>query len=504
MKQSRISIAEHYHRETKYTEAGLNNTPAVDFTQQPAPFKEYLSERALDLTSFLPLKKFPLTGARNKAVKPAVERDSVLGRLSRVLYFTYGVTGIVQSPGNAHLFRAAPSAGALYPIELYLATQGVPGIENGIHNFLVRLQQLVPVFDGDFLSELERIAFGHPAFRHAQAVVLVTANYQRSAWRYRERCYRRILLDAGHVVGNLALAAVHEGMLAVPCAGFLDDDANQLLFLDSQEESVMLLAPLVPAEVLERPVDLSAPVRRSAPAPCEVSADEALYSAFHRGSSVRADLPVARQPPRRDAVPLAGEPVPLREHLVDLGPSLPTTIIRRRSTRRFTGNDLEFGALAKILDFAERATARQPAPILHVPEWIETFVIVHGIAGLVPGIYRHRPDEHDLVPVRAGSFRHEACHFCLGQELGRDAAAIIVHAAHLPRALERFGERAYRYLHMDAGVLGQYMNLAAIHLGKGASGIGGFYDDEINELLGVAPEYCILYVTVLGDPASAE
>ncbi len=503
-RQGRLSIAEHYHEQTKYTEEGLNNLPAVDFTQQPAPFKEFLSERAVDLTSFLPLKKFPVTGSRNKALTPKVPRDSLLGKLSRILYFTYGVTGIVQSPGSVHLFRAAPSAGALYPIEIYLATQGVDGIENGLHDFLVRLHQLVPVFDGDFVAELERIGFGHPAFRHTQAVVVLTANYQRSAWRYRERCYRRILLDAGHVIGNLSLAAAHEGMLAAPCAGFIDDDANQLLFLDSQGESVMLLAPLVPAELLEREVDLNAPVRRSAVAPFEQGEEEALYCTFHRGSSVREDQPVTRRPHVEAAVPLAGEPVSLRADLIDLGPALPTTIIRRRSTRRFTGRDLELDALAKILDFGGRATSRRPHAITQVPELLETFVIVQGITGLVPGIYRYRTREHDLIPVRLGAFRHQTCHFCLGQELGRDAAAVVVHTAHLPRALEAYGERAYRYLHMDAGVIGQYMNLAAVHLGQGASGIGGFYDDEINELLGLPPEYSIVYVTVLGEPATQE
>ncbi|MGK7889388.1 MAG: SagB/ThcOx family dehydrogenase, partial [Leptolyngbyaceae cyanobacterium] len=90
---------------------------------------------------------------------------------------------------------------------------------------------------------------------------------------------------------------------------------------------------------------------------------------------------------------------------------------------------------------------------------------------------------------------------CLGQPLGKDAAAVIFHTADLAKAVERYGDRAYRYLHMDAGHLGQRINLAAIRLGLGVSGIGGFFDDMVNEVLGIPVDEAVIYITTLGRPA---
>ena len=154
---------------------------------------------------------------RFDCISPAViDESSELGRLARVLYFGYGVTGFAQTHTGTHLFRAAPSAGALYPAEVYVVTQGIAGLADGLHNYAVRHHQLVPVIDGEFGAELERICLGHPAVRQARATIIVTANYFRSAWRYRERCYRRALLDTGHVLGNVCLYSPLERLLAIP------------------------------------------------------------------------------------------------------------------------------------------------------------------------------------------------------------------------------------------------------------------------------------------------
>ncbi len=91
-------------------------------------------------------------------------------------------------------------------------------------------------------------------------------------------------------------------------------------------------------------------------------------------------------------------------------------------------------------------------------------------------------------------------YLCLGQELGRDAAAVVFHTADLKQAIKGYGDRAYRYLHMDAGHLGQRLNLAAIYLQLGVSGIAGFFDNQVNEVLGIPEDEAALYVTTLGRP----
>ena len=126
---------------------------------------------------------------------------------------------------------------------------------------------------------------------------------------------------------------------------------------------------------------------------------------------------------------------------------------------------------------------------------IETFVAVTGVEDLEEGCYYYAPKTQELRQIRFKNFRDELHYLCLGQELGRDAGAVVFHTADLQKAV---GDRAYRYLHMDAGHLGQRLNLAAIALGLGVSGIAGFFDDLVNEVLGIPNDEAVLYITTLG------
>ncbi len=132
---------------------------------------------------------------------------------------------------------------------------------------------------------------------------------------------------------------------------------------------------------------------------------------------------------------------------------------------------------------------------------METFIAVTRVRNLEEGCYYYAVAEHELRQIRFKNFQEQLHFLCLNQDLGRDAAVVIFHTANLERAIARYGERAYRYLHMDAGHLGQRINLAATALGLGVSGIGGFFDDQVNDLLGIPPEEAVLYITTVGKAA---
>ncbi|MBU6346615.1 MAG: SagB/ThcOx family dehydrogenase, partial [Cyanobacteria bacterium REEB494] len=131
---------------------------------------------------------------------------------------------------------------------------------------------------------------------------------------------------------------------------------------------------------------------------------------------------------------------------------------------------------------------------------IETFIAVSGVDGLEPGCYYYAPKAQELRQIRFKNFRSELHFLCLGQELGRDAAAVIFHTADLKKAVDKYGDRVYRYLHLDAGHLGQRLNLAAIHLNLGVSGVGGFFDNQVNDILGIPIDEAVVYITTLGRP----
>jgi SagB-type dehydrogenase family enzyme len=189
------------------------------------------------------------------------------------------------------------------------------------------------------------------------------------------------------------------------------------------------------------------------------------------------------------------------EHLSELS----NTIYKRRSTRAYTGDDLNFDELKALLDFTYQPQNYidqnlDPHPDYFDLNLIETFIVVSGVQGLDPGCYYYAPKAQELRQIRFKNFRRELHFLCLGQDLGRDAGAVLFHTADLKNAIAQYGDRVYRYLHLDAGILGQRLNLAAIRLNLGVSGIAGFFDDQVNEVLGIPIDEAVIYITTLGKP----
>jgi len=511
------SLAEIYHQKTKYFREEIANKPRqLDWSSQPAPFKDYHSERKIDLIPYLPFQKNPFTGKPLEYPPFGQEEDLGLGNISRLLYFTNGVTGILQYPNGSKLYlRAAPTAGGLYPTEIYLAVRDIPHLENGIYNFQVRDHTLIPLWEGNFWSEFSQYCFGHEAIQQSKLVVIMTAVFWRSAWRYEDRAYRRILLDTGHVLGNLNCYAQKEGLGVYPISGFFDQALNRLLFLEEDKEGVLMMNALPLLKTLK-----AREIRRSSVYPStlkwpETDQNTPLLLSLHQTSYLgpedfvfEGELPDAGS--NKDkylnsaSITMEGNSLDLEEKGIE------QTILERRSTRSYSGQPLFKDELADLLKFAyepailkdEGESENRGLPQVFDPTLLETFVIVHGVLELDSGVYYYSTIRQELRLIRKGNFKQNSWEFCLGQELGRDAAVIVVHASHLPNAVSKYGNRAYRYLHLDAGHIGQRINLAAIQMGLGASGIGGFFDDEVNDLLHLSLEYAIVYITTIGRPAA--
>ena len=184
---------------------------------------------------------------------------------------------------------------------------------------------------------------------------------------------------------------------------------------------------------------------------------------------------------------------------------LEKTIIKRRSTRAYSGDTISLEQLKALLDFTYQPQNYIEQGLDRSPDYfdlglIETFIVVSGVDGLEEGCYYYAPRSQELRQIRFKNFRQELHMLCLQQNLGRDAGAVLFHTADLDKAIAQYGDRAYRYLHMDAGHLGQRLNLAAIRLDLGVSGIAGFFDDVVNEVLGIPADEAVLYITTLGQP----
>jgi len=167
-------------------------------------------------------------------------RDSPLSllELSQLLWASQGITD--RRP-NVEL-RAVPSAGALYPVETYLAVHNAVGVEPGIYHYDVRNHQLEQLQLGDYRAETAAAALDQAIARTAGAVFIWTGVFPRSKWKYKQRAYRYVYLDAGHIAQNLALAAVGLGLGTCQIAALYDDEANALLGVDGEDESVVYMS----------------------------------------------------------------------------------------------------------------------------------------------------------------------------------------------------------------------------------------------------------------------
>ena len=158
-----------------------------------------------------------------------------LVELSRLLHAATGITD------SARGYRAAPSAGALYPIETYLIVHNVEGLEPGAYHYNVADHALEQLQTVDLRTEIVVAGIGQEMLGQAQICFVLSAIFQRTRWKYRERSYRYVLLEAGHIGQNLYLAATSMGMGACAVGAFLDDNLNDLLGLDGKEEAAIYL-----------------------------------------------------------------------------------------------------------------------------------------------------------------------------------------------------------------------------------------------------------------------
>jgi len=259
MPELRQSIAQHYHDRTKYDPQTLaSKSHSIDWAKQPVPFKEYKIGSSFDLKPYIQEK--PQEFADNPDAQ-------WWQRLSRLLFCSYGLTAKMPSMGSTVYLRSAPSAGGLYPAEVYVVSRGTPLLPPGLYNYQCRDHSLMHYWESDVWQALQSACLWHPTLENTQIAIIITAVFYRSEWRYEDRAYRRIFLDSGHLLGNIELASAITDYRPHLIGGFVDDAVNELLYVDSQLEGAVAVLPL--ADLLD--VKQNLPLGRTAlPSPTEI------------------------------------------------------------------------------------------------------------------------------------------------------------------------------------------------------------------------------------------
>jgi SagB-type dehydrogenase family enzyme len=236
MKSYEKGIGYRYLLETKY----YPNKPFQDdlgLIKSPPLYKTYPTVPRIILPRDFSVPRVNLaeTIAARRTQRKFTTEPLSLSELAFLLWTTQGIT----SPQG---YRAAPSAGALYPIETYLSVQNIKDVPAGIYHFNVRDFCLERLKEGNFASVLTEMALGQSMVRRAAVVFIWTAVILRSMSKYRNRAIRYIFLDAGHICQNLLLATTALGLGACPIGAFYDEEIDRLIGVDSHTEMTIYLA----------------------------------------------------------------------------------------------------------------------------------------------------------------------------------------------------------------------------------------------------------------------
>ncbi len=497
-----------YHNATKHSYWSVRTNPHhLDWANQPLPFKIYPTLKPLPLPREMPQTgKAALSVISQATVFPEGEVVPNLQSLAQILYFSAGVTKRKTYPGGELSFRAASCTGALYEIELYLVCGDLPDLEAGVYHFGPADLGLRKLRAGDYRRVLVRATGGEPAISHAPVTIICTGTYWRNAWKYQARTYRHFGWDNGTILANLLAMCAALGLPARVVCSFVDSEVNRLLNLDTEREVAFSMVPL--GYISRLPPE---PAKEMAPLALEtlpLSRTEVGYPAMremHEASSLlseeevaawRAQTLVAELPaPTGHTVPL--EVLSEEEMSRDL---IERVIFRRGSTRKFAQEAITFAQLSTMLDRSSRGI---PADFLdpYGAQLNDMYVIVHAVEGLTSGAYVFHRRRGVLECLKEGNFRSEAYHLGLEQELPAEASLAVFFLADLRLILEHFGNRGYRAVQLEAGILGGKLYLAACAQRLGATGLT-FFDDDVTTFFSPHAEgKCAIFLMALGRSA---
>ncbi|AGW12336.1 putative SagB-type dehydrogenase domain protein [Megalodesulfovibrio gigas DSM 1382 = ATCC 19364] len=517
-----------YHHATSHVRERLAGRE-LDWAHRPEVFKRYppgaveqllpLPACAVAAAQSLPLL---LQGRHARTGRPSLQQ------LSNILGLASGITRTRIQGGGAYHFRTWASAGGLFPCELYLALGGAwehadpeGRLVPGLWHHQPETHSLTLLRHGDALG-VAAMAAGLPEASSRPSrlagVACITAIVHRSAWKYGERAYRYLLLDAGHLAENLLLALWLEGYGAMWAADFKDDAMNALLGLDGEREICLLAIPFFSGEMPDAFAAMPAPA-----GPLAEFADRNAVQDASRCARVERPWPVllglhragniesrfvgrseAASPPAVETLFGADvrEPLPLQDaaavHAERLWPSISRTILSRRSQRRFVSEPVPaatFQAFCHLL--CDRSLQDRGARNLCLA------LGLRNIDGFSDGLYALDREGRTLTLLHPDAPHEALALACLGQTWMVRAAVQVCMVADVAACEGRWGPRSYRALGLAAGRLGQRVYLAATSLGWGACGVGAFFDDEAGAVLGLRGAARLLYAVPAGPVAEA-
>jgi len=370
-----------------------------------------------------------------------------------IIYYAASISTKKYYPTGTHRFlRVNPSAGALYPNELYFQARGVEGFEDGVYHYEVESNKAVLLYR---LKEAEGIE-PYMGYEMAMKGMLFLAVYYRSSWKYKNRAFRYCLLDAGHMLGSLESAALLMSRETSIVYDLKRRQLNDMFGFSSREYFLSGAAVATPLEEKVKALDFELIYIDGSGT---FEQNEHMEIAYRQTSHL-LEKKAENQSPKFDY-----EKVRFKE-----------SILKRRSQRGFEGHPITKEAYQRIMQVITE-------PILSdCDEEVELFVVLNKVHHMPVGLYK------DGKLLRNEDLSQRAGYLCLEQySLGMAGAMTFFLLS---------SAKNYQALYQKAGIIGQRLYAVTSYLDIGCSGIGAYYDDEVNAF--VEQEGMVLYALAIG------
>ncbi|GAB4337868.1 MAG: hypothetical protein Kow0037_21330 [Calditrichia bacterium] len=476
--------ATYYHENSGYSFEKVK-TLYREFANEPAPpsVKEFPGRPKIPLTISEALRTDNLENSltiasRFQTFRKISDEPIEAQKLVDLLYLTNGVTLEKDLTNRKLFFRAAPSASALYPTDIYLLVKNVNGLEPGLYYFNPEAKQLVSINSSVDLGKFRNSTFNLALLNDAPALLVLAGNLPRVAWKFESRAYRYCLQDAGYVLQNLLVGAASLGLACNYTGDFADDQLNELLGLDGNDEFSLVLAAVGKdrGEASEEKYQFGMQ-RDEIPTGTHGNLNHFMhrisrhYLPSENLLNVEVKLPYHHRQEQTAAEPknklsLLNELLPLRTATHEI-------IRKRRSNHSFLRSVISINELSQIL---RRLSL---SPTLYGYNAQHIYLAANDVDGLAPGLYRYHPPQHSLRDIRTGAFRGDLSYLTIAQDAVFNCSVALFFAVDFSD-YAFFANRGYRYAHINTGMLGETAYLVATELGVGVRGIGNYFDSSLN------------------------
>ncbi|MBX3710196.1 MAG: SagB/ThcOx family dehydrogenase [Gammaproteobacteria bacterium] len=477
-KGEKVTAASYMHKQGDLTRGGAF-LPRFNIIKPPI-YKTYPNHPIVPLPAPTNYADMSLDQALSQHISDLVA-DVSLQNLSNILYYSNGVTETRIYPGGQIQLRAAASAGALYPNDLYIAAISIKGLTPGIYYYHPANHSLIKIGDQALFPSLTTASLYPDLLKNTSAIIIMTAYFDRSVWKYHDRSYRYVLPDAGHILGNLAAAITAMKVSFINTEFFDDEKMEKILNLSPKNEGVISLVILGKkklASVSQTPQFTSVALPKN-------TGKMEITRLSHKLTSVKwvpGPMKISTTITNKvsDDIPSSDKLIKLPEG--STAESDVFTIIKnRRSFRQFSDRDVSFNDFSGIIH-----DSFKPLKNLHLVEQgnrVALFIIVTHVQGLSKGIYQYIYEKSALQKIADGNFSNEIYKIGLSQEVLKRAAFVFAWVIDLNKIGLLHGERDYRYANLECGIGSSMAYLAAQSRDLGVCAVGAFYDDEVQRLL---------------------